>query len=228
MSDRRAVLHATPPPATGLPGVAVSQRRAGLRLRPARPGRVAAAVLLLVGSVVAALTVYVRIGDRHDVLMLTRDVLAGAQLQPGDIATVAISADDGLRVVAAASAPVVVGQYAKVRMLAGSLLAADSLQPGPLVDPGKAVMSVPVPASATPSGLREGSRLLLTVTPPSPGAAPVLVEAFAVAPARFDGGATAGSVVVQVPLGAVVLVATGKVVVAVIDPTAVLPAGVVR
>ena len=41
-------------------------------------------------------------------------------------------------------------------------------------------MSVPVPVSGVPTGLREGSRLVLIVTPPSAGAGPatpVLVEA---------------------------------------------------
>jgi hypothetical protein len=62
-----------------------------------------------------------------------------------------------------------VGQYAKVRMIEGSLLAADSVQARPLVDPSKVLMSIAVPASGVPIGLREGSRLLLIVTAPSTG-----------------------------------------------------------
>ena len=64
-------------------------------------------------------------------------------------------------------------------MVAGSLLVADSVQARPLVDPSKVLMSVPVPLSGVPAGLREGSRLVLIVTPQTAGrhAPPVLVEA---------------------------------------------------
>ena len=54
-------------------------------------------------------------------------------------------------------------------MVEGSLLVVDSVQARPLVDPSKVLMSVPVPLSGVPTGLREGSRLVLIVTPKAAG-----------------------------------------------------------
>src|SRR4051812_30009475 len=138
--------------------------RSGLRVRPQRPARALAGALLVVASMVAALTVYSRIGDRHEVLALARTVLAGDRLVDADFKVVSISSDDALASVRASARLSLVGQYAKVRMLAGSLVVSDSVQPAPLVDPAKALMSVAVPVSGVPSGLREGSRLVLIVT----------------------------------------------------------------
>ena len=148
--------------------------RTGLRVRPQRPGRALFGVLLVV-----ALTIYTRIGDRHEVLAVTRTVLAGAQLSASDLRVVSISSDDSLPSVPSSAMDSMVGQYARVRMVQGSLLVVDSVQARPLVDPSKALMSVPVPLSGVPTGLREGSRLVLIVTPKASGAAaaPVLVEA---------------------------------------------------
>src|SRR4051794_26250341 len=151
--------------------------RSALRVRPQRPARALAGALLVVASMVAALTVYSRIGDRHEVLVLARTVLAGDRLVDADFKVVAISSDDSLTTVPASARESLVGQYAKVRMLAGSLVVGDSVHPLPLVDRAKVVMWVAVPVSGVPSGLREGSRLVLIVTPATPSAAPVLVEA---------------------------------------------------
>ena len=66
---------------SGCRWLAPSWRRGrGLRVRPQRPGRALFGVLLVVASVVVALTIYTRIGDRHEVLAVTRTVLAGEQL----------------------------------------------------------------------------------------------------------------------------------------------------
>ena len=139
--------------------------RTGLRVRPQRPGRALFGVLLVVVSVVVALMIYTRIGDRHEVLAVTRTVLAGEQLTEADLRVVSISADDSFPSVPATARDSIVGQYAKVRMVEGSLVVADSVQARPLVDPSKVLMSVAVPLSGVPTGLREGSRLVLVVTP---------------------------------------------------------------
>ena len=223
-TGQRVVSLPTGTPTSGSP--VAGRHRAGLRLRPGRPVRLLLALSLMVVAVVFALAMFLRVGHRHEVLVLTRDVLAGERLTDADVQPVAIAADDTLRATLATARGSVVGQYAKVRMVHGSLLVEDSLQAAPLVDAGKAVVSLPVTATQVPTGLREGSRLLVTVIPATAGPA-VLVEAFAVAPPRFDAGAAAGSLTVQVPLDQVALVTTGsKIVVSVIDPSAPLPAGV--
>ena len=143
-------------------GVALPSGR-GLRVRPQRPVRAVLALLLVVASVVAALTVFTRIGDRSDVLVATRTVLAGEQVSASDFRVVSISTEDELVTVAAADREVLVGQYAKVRIEAGAVVTAGELQPEPLVSPDRVLMSVVVPAGEVPVGLREQSRVVLVV-----------------------------------------------------------------
>jgi hypothetical protein len=185
---------------------------------------------LLITSIVVALTIYTRVGDRRQVLMTTRDVLAGEQLTANDVRVVAIASDDAFRAVPAGERVTVVGKYAKVRMLSGTLLAAESLQDRPLVDPTKALVTVLVPAGSTPVGLREGSRLLLTVVPAQSGSGdPVTVEGFATTlPTATANGASTMSLSVEVPVVAASAVGTAsKVAISVLDPSAVLPEGTI-
>jgi hypothetical protein len=144
----------------GLAGTELSPR-SGLRVRPQRPARALFGLLLVAVCVVAVLVIYTRVGDRHDVLAVSRTVLAGEQLTDADLRVVSISADDSFPSVPSTARASLVGQYAKVRMIDGSLLVADSVQTRPLVDPSKVLMSVAVPLSGVPTGLREGSRLVL-------------------------------------------------------------------
>jgi hypothetical protein len=201
------------------------------RWKPRYPARAAIGVLLMVASVLTALAIYQRVGHRRNVLVLTRNVLAGEQVRADDLKPVAVSTDASLRVVDAASANAMVGRFAKVRMLEGSLLIADSLQDRPLVPDGKALMTVTVPATGVPVGLREGSRLVLTLAPASsaPTATASQVEAFVAAnPTRAAEGSSQVAVSVEVPLRAVGLLGTaGKVSISVVDPAAVLPPEVI-
>jgi SAF domain len=206
-------------------------------VRPQRPARALFGLLLVVVAVVVAtLTVYTRIGDRHQVLAVTRTVLAGEQLTDSDFRVVSISADDSFASVPAAARASLVGQYAKVRIVAGSLVVADSVQPRPLVDPSKVLMSVAVPLSGVPAGLREGSRLVLIVTAKSAAgsAPPVMVEATVAAVPRNLAELTAGessssastvALSVEVPAESAATVGSaGEVAVGVLDPAAAFPA----
>jgi hypothetical protein len=212
--------------------------RSGLRVRPQRPVRALFGALVVVASVLAALAIFTRVGDRREVLALSRTVLAGEQLADADLKVVSIASDESFLAVPASDRGLLVGQYAKVRMLQGSLMAADSVQPEPLVDPARVLMSVPVQLSGVPSGLREGSRLVLIVTPFSTGAGspvPVLVEAMVAAvPANLgqlvggDGSSSVTSAValsVEVPAESVAVVGSAEsVAVGVLDPKAPFPA----
>jgi hypothetical protein len=211
--------------------------RSGLRVRRLRPVRALAGSLLVVASVVALVTLYTRIGDRREVLAVTRTVLAGEQITDADLKAVSISSDDSFPAVAARDRELLVGQYAKVRLVQDSLLVADSVQPEPLVDPERVLMSVPVELSGVPTGLREGSRLVLIVTPPSTGAGPApatLVEATVAAVPRnlgelvgSDGTSTGSSTValsIEVPPSAAAIVGQAEeVAVGVLDPSAPFP-----
>ncbi len=185
VSPRAGRTGATGPP-PGSPAAALASKP-GLRMRPQRPMRAVVGALVVVASVVAALAIYTRIGNRTDVLAVARDVLAGEQIGADDLEVVAISSDDGIPTVPASQRNTIVGQYARVRLLSGSLLVADSVQAKPLVDPDRVLMSVVVPVGLVPVGLREQSRVVLVVTPPTPGGQrppPVLVEAVVAAVPR--------------------------------------------
>jgi hypothetical protein len=166
--------------------------RSGLRVRPQRPARALFGLLLVAVCVVAVLVIYTRVGDRQDVLAVGRTVLAGEQLTDADLRVVSISADDSFPSVPSTARASIVGQYAKVRMIDGSLLVTDSVQTRPLVDPSQVLTSVPVPLTGVPTGLREGSRLMLVVTPDAGKASPVLVEATVAAVPRNLGELVSG------------------------------------
>jgi len=209
----------------------------GLRVRPQRPVRALLGALLVVASVAVALTIFSRVGDRREVLAVTRTVLAGEQLRDADLKVVSISSDESFPAVPAGDRELLLGQYAKVRMVQDSLLVSDSVQPEPLVDPDKVLMSIAVPVSGVPSGLREGSRLVLIVTPTSSGtglAAPLLVEATVAAVPNNLGAIVSGSedepagsmvaLSIEVPPGSAALVGSAeKVAVGVLAPDATFP-----
>ena len=76
----------------GSPAAALTVRP-GLRVRPQRPARAFVGALVVVAAVVAALALYSRIGDRREVLMVTRTVLAGEQLSDADLRVVSVGSD---------------------------------------------------------------------------------------------------------------------------------------
>lgn len=225
---------ATTAPTPGSPAAVLAESRGtGLRVRPHRPMRALVGAFLVVAAVVAALALYTSLGDKTEVLAVTRNVLAGEQITSADLRVVSISSDDDIPTVSADLRAEIVGQYAKVRLAAGALLVSDSVQPRPLVDPERVLMSVEVPAGQVPVGLREQSRLVLVVIPdPAAGgsASPVLVEATVAAVPRNlaevvngDGGGVV-ALSVEVPTHFVAVVGSaGSVSVGVLDPAAAFP-----
>lgn len=176
----------SPGPTPGSPAAELASRP-GLRVRPYRPMRALVGALIVVASVVAALAVYTRVGNRAEVLAVNRLILAGEQITDADLHVVSISSDDSFPSIPAANRTTVVGQFARVRLAPGSLLVDDSIQPEQLVDPDLVLMSVVVPVGQVPVGLREQSRLALVVTPQQAGGQqppPVLVEAIVAAVPR--------------------------------------------
>lgn len=224
-------------PAGSEPGTPAAElaSRSGLRVRPYRPMRALVGALLVVASVVAALAIYARVGNRSEVLAVNRDVLAGEQITDADLQVVSISSDDSFPSVAAADRALVVGQFARVRLASGSLLVSDSVQADQLVDPDLVLMSVEVPVGQVPVGLREQSRLALVVTPPQSGGddnAPVLVEAIVAAVPRNlaevvgndDSGRSLVALSVEVgPKWVTVVGSAAAVSVGVLDPDAPFP-----
>ena len=207
----------------------------GLRIRPKRPARAVLALLLVIASVAAALTIYIRIGDRQEVLAATRTILAGQQLRADDFRVVAISSEDDLAVVPSTDLDALVGQYARVRIASGSLVVDSSSQYKPLVSADRVLMSVGVPVVGIPTGLREGSRIALIVTPgrsTTDGSQPVLIEAIVAAvPGNLGemvGGESSGSLEVALsveipPERAALVGSADDVAIGVLDPSAPFP-----
>lgn len=149
-------------------------------MRPYRPMRALVGALMVVASVVAAIAIYSRVGDRTEYLELTRSVLAGEQIADADLRVASVSSDDEINAIVATARSTVVGQYARYRLRLGSFVGAEDIQPNPIVTPGSAVMSVAIVASEIPPGLREQSRVALIVSPAREGGdrpPPVRVEA---------------------------------------------------
>jgi hypothetical protein len=170
---------ASPGPAPGSPAAELASRP-GLRMRPYRPMRALVGTLIVVASVVVAIAIYTRVGDRTEYLELTRSVLAGEQITDADLRVVSLSSDDDLDAIAATARSSVVGQYARYRLRAGSFVGTEDIQPNPIVTPGAAGMSVAILASEIPPGLRERSRVALVVSSAPDGGdrpPPVRVEA---------------------------------------------------
>lgn len=193
-----------PGPALGSPAAELAAKP-GLRVRPYRPMRALVGAMIVVASVIAALAIYTKVGDRKEVLAVRNGVLAGEQITDGNLQVVSISSDDSFPSIPAANRALVVGQFAKVRLAAGALLVTDAIQPDELVDPDRIRVAVDVPAGLVPVGLREQSRVTLVVTPPQSGSArvpPVLVEAIVLSVPRnlAEIAGTTGSERDMVPL----------------------------
>jgi len=136
--------------------------------------------MMVVASVVAAIAIYARLGDRTEYLELAQSVLAGEQITEADLQVHALSSDGPVDAIPASARATVVGQYARYRLRAGSFLGEEDIQPTPLVTPGSAAMSVAILASEIPPGMREQSRIALVVSPAYEGGdrpPPVRVEA---------------------------------------------------
>ena len=144
--------------------------------------------MVVVASVVAALAIYTRIGNRTEVLAVSRDVLAGEQIADDDLEVVSISSDDRIPTIPASQRS---ADRRPVRPRSPRWPARCSpptaCNRDRLVDPERVLMSVVVPVGLVPVGLREQSRVVLVVTPPTSGGVrppPVLVEAVVAAVPR--------------------------------------------
>jgi hypothetical protein len=131
--------------------------------------RVAAGGLVLTVCTLAAVLVYGRVGDRHDVLAMARTVEVGQVVQAGDLRVVHVSADPGVHTVRAAERARIVGQPAAVRLLAGTMLSADQVGDATRLPAGTALVGAVVKAGQFPLGLAAGDTVGLIVSSPTAG-----------------------------------------------------------
>ncbi|HKE98652.1 MAG TPA: SAF domain-containing protein [Actinomycetes bacterium] len=139
---------------------------APLRLGP--PGRrrqpalvVLGAALMLVTAAVAG-ALFLRVGNRVPVLVMSRTVQAGQVIRDADLAEVRVATDPGVQTLPAAERPRVVGQVAAATLPKGALPTRAQVTAQAVPGPGQAKVGVVLQPGQLPAeGLGPGDRVLL-------------------------------------------------------------------
>ena len=123
------------------------------------PGRLALAVLLIAGGGLLFVQLY-RGRARHDtIVVMQRDVVAGAEVADGDVRTVEIVGSNPLGLLTADEFASMKGRTAQVHLRTGLPLQPMLLGAQALVDPNEAVVAVSLPTVMIPTGLRPDARV---------------------------------------------------------------------
>lgn len=135
-------------------------------------GRIALGLVVLVLSVLGAVTLFSSAADRTVVIGVARDVSPGAVVTETDLREVSISAGSGLRVVPAERAADVVGRTAPTGLTAGSLLNPHQLSDGPALAEGTVLVGAVLKGGQFPVGLAIGDsvEVVETTAPDAAGA----------------------------------------------------------
>ena len=169
--------------------------------------RVAAGALVLTVCTLGVVMVFGRVGHRQAVLAMARTVEVGQVVAVGDLRTVHVSADPGVRPVPVAQQSQIVGRPAAVRLLAGTMLSAAQVGDATGLPKGMALVGAVLKPGQYPLGLAPGDAVAIVVTGSSgsittdqgQAPAPPMATVVAVAPAPDATGSTAASL--QVPVG---------------------------
>jgi len=131
-----------------------------------RPALWMLSVALVAGGALLAVDAARSAGHKSAVLVAARDVGAGEQITPGDVAVVHVSADPGLRTVPAGDQPSLVGSVAAVDLKAGSLLTSAELTGTATPAAGTVLVGLALKAGQLPAReLSRGDRVLIVATP---------------------------------------------------------------
>lgn len=126
-----------------------------------------AGVLLIVGSGIVFLLLFVNAGDRSPVLAVARQVPAGQAITGRDLKIVRVGADADVETISEARRSDIIGQTAAVDLLPGTLLVEDQLGEPVALEAGQAIVGLDLVAGeqAVPD-LKEGDEVLLILTTP--------------------------------------------------------------
>jgi SAF domain len=127
--------------------------------------------LVLAGlGALAGAWVYTATSHRAPVLAVTRDVPAGAQITPADLAPAVISGGSTLKTIPVRQEAQVTGQVAAVDLRAGTLLVPADLTSALVPGPGQQLVPVALKTGQLPaSGLAPGEQVLVVATPGAAG-----------------------------------------------------------
>jgi len=126
------------------------------------------AALLIVGSGLVSVTLWVNAGHRQLVLSVRRAVPAGAVIQTADIGQVRVASDPGLKPIPATDWRSVTDHVAAVALTPGTLLTRAQITSGPVLAPGQTVVAIPLKAGQAPN-LRAGDQVMVLVTASAAG-----------------------------------------------------------
>ncbi len=137
-----------------------------------RPALWTLSVALVAGGALLAVDAARSAGHKSAVLVAARDVGAGEQITPADVAVVHVSTDPGLRTVPAGDQPSLVGSVAAVDLKAGSLLTGAELTGTATPAAGTVLVGLALKAGQLPAReLSRGDRVLIVATPGQPDSA---------------------------------------------------------
>jgi hypothetical protein len=123
-------------------------------------------LLLIVVGALAAAYLYTGIGDRVSVVVVTRDVPIGTQIDASDVATTRIAADPDVALIPGRQLRQVVGRLAAVDLRKGTLLAPSQVTTTLNPRPGQQVVPVALKVAQLPArGLSPGDQVLVIATP---------------------------------------------------------------
>lgn len=128
-------------------------------------GRVALAVLLMVGGAAVGAALYLASGDRTQVVVAARDIPVGTVIGEQDLAAAELAAE-GVSAIAGSDARQLLGQTATTRIPAGALLHGDMLDPMPPPGPGQVAVGVALTAGQLPAAeLAPGRQVQVLLVP---------------------------------------------------------------
>jgi hypothetical protein len=128
-------------------------------------------VLLVVGCTAAVLATVLTLGGHGAALVLTRPVVAGQRLAPGDVRSVSLSADPGLDLLEGSVG--VVGRPVAYSLPAGTVLTRGVLGPVKVPPPGLGVVAVAAAPGQFPPDLAAGTPVaVIQVSDPTTSATP--------------------------------------------------------
>ncbi|HXW35591.1 MAG TPA: SAF domain-containing protein [Acidimicrobiales bacterium] len=148
---------------------------AGIRLRPKNKRRrplLAIASLALIACCVAVFTsLYMKAGRQVSVLLVERDISAGAPISQGDIGAMKVSMAQGTQFIPVSDADGVIGRRAAVPLLSGSIIVQGDLATDYAPPSGSALVGVAVKPGQLPADgvyLGDTVDVVLTGAPGAP------------------------------------------------------------
>ncbi len=138
--------------------------------RRRRPAMIALAVAMAGAGVLVSAAVYQKADHQVAVVMVTRQVPAGAVLTAGDLSTTNVTVGTGIHVIPASQLGQVAGDVAAAGLQPGTLLAPSDLTTTQPPGPGQELVPASVKPTMLPaSGLAPGDHVLIVATPGDQG-----------------------------------------------------------